>query len=521
MKRLLILSLLFMIAVSFTVTASGTPVKADAKDVVTYDTVKILWSDVVKEDDCLMDQLLLDKFGIKFNIEYLSRAVYKEKMPIMLATGEGIEVIAGGGPGIKEIKQWALDGYLTPIGDYVDQVPNYRKHFSDEDWKMMIALAQNADGKLYWLPAKRSVLPPVAEVIRAGSFKKIAGIVPQTTDELYTAMKKVKAVDPDAVIAGSWAKFPWFALYPFRAQNNRSWYMDPDSKKIEFGPSTEKYLDALIYAAKMFGEGLTDQEWTPAGKQHWMEIQTTQRSYLLYTYGYREKVQNDRAKAVGIDDAGWLSRPNLISAYPGKGGMADGPMPIMYGGPFITTQCAEDKIPRFMEYLNWAATDEGIEFIAFGKEGETFQYDSKGVPRYMSHILTADNSEGRDIALYGVGSYLLIENAEQWRQVPRYAADDQGEWAFEGRDYYHTHRDEIFPQIAWDINEAQEKEMADLQTVITDVSNEWTIKFITGILDPNDKSQWDKFQTELKKVGLDKVRAIREEAIKTSTLWQM
>ena len=105
--------------------------------------------------------------------------------------------------------------------------------------------------------------------------------------------------------------------------------------------------------------------------------------------------------------------------------------------------------------------------------------------------------------------------------MPRYAADDQGEWAFEGRDYYHTHRDEIFPQIAWDISKDQAKEMADLQTVITDVSNEWTIKFITGILDPNDKSQWDKFQAELKKVGLDKVRAIREEAIKTSTLWPM
>jgi putative aldouronate transport system substrate-binding protein len=60
--------------------------------------------------------------------------------------------------------------------------------------------------------------------------------------------------------------------------------------------------------------------------------------------------------------------------------------------------------------------------------------------------------------------------------------------------------------------EAEQAKIVDYQTNLNQLRDEYSLKFIVGTLDPANDADWQKFISDLKKVGLDDYTKIRTEA---------
>jgi len=197
-----------------------------------------------------------------------------------------------------------------------------------------------------------------------------------------------------------------------------------------------------------------------------------------------------------------------IDAY-NKTPLAVRDAPFFHFGPIITKRCNAEEADRLLEYMNWACTEEGIVFSNFGVEGITYNYVN-GVPVFTDLIKTLDNPDGKHVIMWGFASiYFIVRHPEAIRTQQGPVFLDVGK-AVGKQDYIKS--------IAWELTEAQDKELINLETVLNDVRDEYITKFILGTLDVNDDAVWRQFQDDLKKAGLERAREIREAAFSVSSV---
>ena len=129
----------------------------------------------------------------------------------------------------------------------------------------------------------------------------------------------------------------------------------------------------------------------------------------------------------------------------------------------------EEEVDRLLEYMNWACTEEGIVFSNFGVEGITYNYVN-GVPVFTDLIKTLDNPDGKHVIMWGFASiYFIVRHPEAIRTQQGQVFLDVGK-AVGKQDYIKS--------IAWELTEAQDKELINLETVLNDVRDEYITKFM-------------------------------------------
>jgi hypothetical protein len=70
-----------------------------------------------------------------------------------------------------------------------------------------------------------------------------------------------------------------------------------------------------------------------------------------------------------------------------------------------------------------------------------------------------------------------------------------------------------FWNIVWKFTPEEERQKKDIDTLIRQIRDTYTIKFILGELDPGNDADWNAFRKELKDANLDKLLELQTKVM--------
>ncbi|MBB6731746.1 extracellular solute-binding protein [Cohnella zeiphila] len=447
------------------------------------------------------------RFGMKWNYVSVPLSAGIEKFKIMFASGNVPDMVQTIN-NFPAIRRWAEAGYLLPIGDYIGELPNYRKLFSDEEWQEVLDFA-SIDGKLYFLPSKIDVQDPMAWLYRKDAFEQ-AGIdgFPQTTEQLYEALKKLKAFYPmfegigvrggpnDTGIKALLLGFQHAFRLPTDLGGADGWngfWNDPDEGgRVVFGPASEKQRDMLVYLAKLYREGLIDRGFAALSEEQWAAKRRDGRDLIDFQWVSQLPGLNRVVAAGGSWD---YSRWHL-QAYD-KPGLEFRPVPFGLYGPVFGSQLAgeDDKRERLLSYIDWAATDEGSLFHMMGLENVTYVKDEDG-----SGIRYKEGYDRQKVAKQYGFDWFLTKAGGLTLQDDTIAVSREAYGVYSG-----------LPAVRPRAIPFTEEEWNTVTTAMDRV-NEAVYRFATravmGLANAGDDEEWNRYLQSLDQAGLQDVLAI-------------
>lgn len=481
-------------------------------------TLRVLTQDVALADYSLATskeypvvEEIMKQTNVKIEFEVTTRgANFDQLVETRFAAGMNLPDISylGWGMELNKAMNLANQGLIIPINDLIDAyAPNIKKSITQS---VPSAVKDNTapDGKIYWvsnlLKNDSNFLPLV---IRKDWLDKV-GInkIPQTTDELYQALKAMNENDAN----GNGLKDEMFSqpywgcitltlgeafgvqygnideINRMGTDKNGKVYMSwlhPGSKQF------------LMYLNKLYKEGLIDPE-LPIMTYEKFNPRVSQNmiaSTLLY-------VPSMPAAAAGIDTGGDPAEYAALTKLKGPNGdygnfkWIDGADASKW---VITKDCKNPEAAiKFLDYFH---TPEYIIMMDFGIEGLHHQIVD-GKPIY-TEAYQAEREKDATAAYMSIG--LGVRSSFPQVLIGSFS------------DYLEKNPDKNIPEIAGAMNEIMQgpistelrfgipssDELAkidDLGTEFTTYINEMVIKFFFGQESFDD---WDKFVTKANELG--------------------
>lgn len=452
----------------------------------------------------LRDEKVMEKFNIKYDMNYITLDGGLEKFNVLFASGNYPDVITNLNHE-AEVKKWADAGYLVSMSDHLDQLPSYRNRWSDEDWQIVTDFATNSDGNLYYLPAQNYRTHSKSWIYRKDIFDDLGLEFPETLDELYETLTTLKEAYPDSVpisnrgmdgVLGT-------ATHAYRLPGNvwgfSGFWLDPDENdEVNYAASQDKFREALKFINKLYEENLIEKEFPTMTTEQWTQRGTNDQAFIIYDYATRASYFQD----LMADDspAEWSWAPFTLSTGD-KPGFVERELPFFAYGPVITNNLEGDKLNRVLEYFDWAATDEGTTFHTLGIEGETFELVD-GKPQYIGENEATKHEHFADTGFFE----FLITDPEYVQADPDRQTDLSVSEAF--ADEPHA------PFTAYDLSSDEQDKVNSMITGISDTAEEFTVKAIMGRIDIHDDNVWESYISDLNKAGLEELLEIYRGAVK-------
>ena len=153
----------------------------------------------------------------------------------------------------------------------------------------------------------------------------------------------------------------------------------------------------------------------------------------------------------------------------------------------ITTSC--DDPETVLQYFDWFYTDEGVILTNYGIEGETFEYDENGTPRYTEMITNPENMTMMVAVITNTFSQLPMLNivSKMWSG---YTAEEEAAihlWSDTSNDA----TDRAYPSGAA-LTSDELLSISNQMNSLLSYSSETILKFMTGALEIND-ANWEEF----------------------------
>ncbi|GAA3402408.1 hypothetical protein ACFFNY_04255 [Paenibacillus hodogayensis] len=470
--------------------------------------------------DDLEAKMLKEKFNLVFKAEDYPRNDWPIKSTLLFATGEGPEYLPMVRDQWKSL-EWMASGYLRPFekDELATKLSNYRKIWTDEEWDAIYKINQYSDGKLYYLPGKRTLKVNQAWQYRKDLFDKYGLKFPTTPDEMYTALKTIKdktglipVVTNGNASSPLWGVNLFFQVFglPDLALNWTS-YVDPATKEFVAYPfADDRYRDFLIFLNKMYKEGLLLRDFATATADQTKKLIAQGNNVIAFTTS--DPTYNNNLQKAAVPDVNWAWTDNY--EFPSKD-----PKKVIYKreplysnwGPAIKKGTSQEKVDRILDYLNWSLSDEGQLWYTFGKEGVTYEMKN-GSPVYLPNMSNPSKAEGDKLPNYGISigwigsGFVTTHKAldETYSKTKLDMAD-----VIMKKPNYYGH---IEPALQF--TEAERQKLVDLETNLNAVRDEYWLKLIMGSLDPSNDGDWKKFMDAANKAGLQEVVKLRTEAYK-------
>lgn len=434
------------------------------------------------------------------------------------------------------------DGYVLSFDQYMEDglMPNLTAFFEKYPEAKRMA---TYDGKVYKLGNVRT--DPISctvrfQVINTRWLENVGMEMPETVDDLYQVLKAFKEKDangngdPNDEIPLSYTldtsrigeRGDWNMLGSFGIDTTSQEYLlQAKDGKVYLAETTDNYKAYLSYLSKLFKEGLLDNE--------------------LYTQSddeYKEKMKNDRLGVSGswlglgaytltdTDEEVVAAAKEYVWTPAFKSDYNDDTNVVLwnYANPGSCIASAKTKYPeaiaRFVDY--WY-TEEGAILYNYGIEGETFDYKESecGLKSfdydayYEKQGYTAENkgdymtqyvrpSNFVTWFQYSPANYAIaqVTDEAELANYKNYKASANAAIIQEGLLKYGTCA--AYPNVSYTSD--QESAISEKKAAIQSLIKTYKCQFITGILDVD--AEWDNFQNELKKAGLDDVMKVEQEA---------
>ncbi len=339
----------------------------------------------IPQENNPMRQWLLENKNIDLRLT-MSNGEVADQMNMMLAGGDVPDVVRYVTNEVSNsiLNKWGDAGLIVPLDEWLEKYPNLLK-FSDKSYNESV-YANKKDGKMYVLPVNFANHPDVIKkvvgfFIKEDWLKQVGMEAPKTPDELFNVLmafkEKIADVDGKPIIP---ATFDHLGRQSFMYTWTQNWYnLSEDHKELYWWFNHPQIEEYMVFMNKLYNNGLLDREFlTQQPDQYQAKLSSGRVGFTFNTHGPMD-IANGVLKTGDSNNRYVPSAPIRIEGLP---------MPIHgaanyngFEGIAISKKFAENgrNLERFMEFLNWNATDEGAFLLQNGVEGEYYVKNAEGL----------------------------------------------------------------------------------------------------------------------------------------------
>lgn len=473
----------------------------------------------------------------------------KTKLNMMLYSGEKLpDIFLCTRWSKAECQLYGSEGLVIALNDYLKDAPTFNylnevcpSHYGD--------LMMN-DGNIYSYgnvnecfhcvhQARMWIYQPWVDSLNDGK-------LPETTDELYDFLMKVKTMDPNGNgkndeipftgYLDGWSTDPFvFISNAFLHNNNMisntnpiiaGGFMIDEDGKVVYNMLSEDYRDALRYMNKLYKDGLLDsQTYTQTSDQCNATLEAEEHLCALMGGGAMPENTNFWSQSEGAWQ-NWTLLPPL-----------KGPKGVQYAytglyGYFgscnglVSSDCEYPEIA--VALFDLLATEEGTRVQGEGIQGLNWDWKDDGVglaggpSKWIKLIPDKRKEDGSvDYAAYGYDFVSATWDSDA-QIASSIASLREGEAVEDPNmnveailyncaliyDPYSYPIESIVPDMPY--TEEQSKKIAEYTVSVGAYANSATIRFITGDMDI--EKDWDGYLEEMKKQDVDGYIAVMQEA---------
>ena len=342
-------------------------------------------------DDNEVQQIIAERVGAKCKETWLTGQTDKEAIGTMIAGGEYPDFIEGG----SATPQLIDAGALVPLDDYLDQYPNIKALFSEQDWDKL----RQSDGHIYFIPQFGTVKGRErvcthndeafwiqTRVLEWAGYPKV-----ETMDEYFDLIEAYNEANPTmedgttnipyTILCEDWRYFclenaPQFLDgYP----NDGSCIVDPDELKVidyNTTPTAKRYFQKLN---EEYQKGIVDPEsFTQTYDEYISKLSTGRVLGMIDQWWDFAYTAEDSIKSQGLDAQGCQYVPLPITIEKGIKNQwhNSGAVLNVSSGIAITTSC--DDVEGALQFMN-DLLDQKIHNLRFwGVEGVDYSVNENG-----------------------------------------------------------------------------------------------------------------------------------------------
>ena len=458
-----------------------------------------------------------DNYAWNAFLEYGNIEVEMTEIPYTEAKEKANLIVAGGNypDFLYKMSQvdgdkYGMDGIFIPLEDLIrEYMPNLSARLDEGNrWKILEA----SDGHIYSLPS-----------IEMGYFEgfndnciwinqkwldKVGLPMPTDMESLYQALKAFKEQDPNGNGKADEIPFsftdPYYKLL-FSYIGDMSYYNPTEfavkDGELVYSPYTESFYEGLEWLAKMYKEGLIEDD---------CFVQTVEQQ--------RAQGRGDNIYGCFVVNApGYMVPDENITDYlpiaafvPENMARGNG---ISKNGFMITDKCENPEI--LCAWMDYCYTEEGGRLMVMGPEGVAYETDANGYYRwtYEDKNLKSTQTKMQGKATlpcyidpylyYGVDPATLATNVKNWTYV-KWDHGSRGIYDFDGV---------RLPYLSY--TEEEQTIMNDLQTDIGGYIDNYIAQVVVGEL--SLENSWETFQSTIKSMGSEEMLKIAKTAYERAT----
>jgi putative aldouronate transport system substrate-binding protein len=426
-----------------------------------------------------------DAVNVEFKVEAIDSSVYPDSFALAVASGTLPDITF---VELADAVNYGQQGAFADLNEHLDRMPNLKAYLERNPQIKARSTAPN--GSLYMAPHDGVGFSNQRTwMYRQDIFEKHNLAVPATWDELYEVSKQLKALYPDSFPLtfrqgmGQMRVFAtafntWFDIYP-----------DLETGEVRFGPIEDNYKTMVEYLHKFYTEGLMPPDWLSIDVNGWAALMASGQGFIAPDYIGRIEFLNNQTEEGKF----------AFMAPPAGGENGAQYVPEMTyqttGFGVFTGSSNQEAAFRYIDFLY---SDEGVDRMSWGKEGET--YDVVNGERVMKDDFIDFSALRTETGIATWGTYGLFDvNAGLALVV------EEERPAYTEAAKYNYPMTIIEPNFL-----AEEQETVTIKfESIRKHRDEMVAKFILG---ERPLSQWDQYVAEIRNLGLQEVIDLYQKA---------
>ncbi|WP_409347216.1 extracellular solute-binding protein [Paenibacillus sp. MBLB4367] len=378
-------------------------------------------------------QAIEKKLNVKIIPEMVDVQQYKTNLNLKMSSGDYPDVVRI--DFADDFQKYAQQGAFVDLTNLINEkdTPNILKEVPKDVFEQA-----KVNGKIYGIPYQGG---PGAGyrwnlVMRKDYLDALGAQVPQTLDDYYRLLKKVKAEKPDVIPLGGYTAQIGQQKYANNSFDNvfgafgvtPGYFTEKDGKfsNYDIDPNMR---EALQFLQKMYAEGLVDKEFATIKEE---QLRAKLFSGKLFSWmgwwstpnDYDTQVETSELKKSGKLAADG-SLPNqvdqpfkyltLTGSLVGPDGKAVAPK----GAPFAQMNAisAKTKDPKkVLAIIEQSLSLENQMLTVWGIEGEDYKIDN-GKMKVITDLIDPKTMQDKNGNFRGIQSYLFAPGLKGW---PRY-----------------------------------------------------------------------------------------------------
>ena len=484
------------------------------KDKVSLSVIANRRHDVKDFNEIAFYKELEEKTNVHIDFEQVPTDSWGEKKNLIFASGDLPDAFYGNWVfEDADVLKYGTQGLLLPINNYIDKYSNFFTGVLQE-YPHYKSLITAPDGNIYGLPTfKESVTCNTAEglFINKNWLDKLGLNMPTNADELYKVLKAFKAAGdlngngqadeiPFTFKFKNWINGTDQLLHLFGITDTGDHIM-MRGDKVVYAINLPEYKEAIAYLHKLYAEELIDVEsFTQDGKVTQAKMKQTPAilglaSYWSNSWAFGKPDGNEFVILPVMEQ----SNGQKIWEKRGMGGIS------RKGGFVITTSCKTPEVA-----FRWGDTAYDFDVAVqseYGMYGVNIEKDANNNIKFLPTPEGMTQEEFKHTVAPGVNGFTAISfNMAQKMEMK---ASDQEREDFYNK-YYKPFQPEYFTTFPpmYLLPEEQQRK-ADLSTDITAFVDEHIVNWIVN---GGVEKEWDSFQAELKKLGVEEYVKLQQDA---------